>query len=103
MLSVAPGETAIVNTLSGPFPPQLNVCMFPNPVVVPEYGETRLERPTSAQPDPEFPVEHEHVQLPVLPPIVPLPLTQYSRPLLPLSLAVPVATHELAVWHVEPE
>jgi hypothetical protein len=48
MLSVAPGETAIVNTLSGPFPPQLNVCMFPNPVVVPEYGETRLERPTIA-------------------------------------------------------
>jgi nitrate reductase beta subunit len=67
------------------------------------HGDDAHSLMSVAQPEPVYPALQLHLQLPVVPEIEPRPLTQYSRPLLPLSLAVPVATHELAVWHVEPE
>jgi nitrate reductase beta subunit len=67
------------------------------------HGEDAHSLMSVAQPEPVYPARQLHLQLPVVPEIVPRPLLQYSRPLLPLSLAVLVATHELAVWHVEPE
>jgi hypothetical protein len=67
------------------------------------HGDDAHSLMSVGQPEPEYPARQLHLQLPVVPEIVPRPLLQYSRPLLPLSLAVLVATHELAVWHVEPE